>query len=133
MLPGMRDFIEGAGQIVWVDSSGKGGGLRFIDVPEGTQRVIKEWVDSENESHFSHENDAYPAIETGHSRFSSASPRRVEWDSQPGGTNRNLFEQVPNGSVTRGAPISLDSDRAFGVSGRIVRARTKALTVLWMW
>jgi periplasmic protein TonB len=43
-LPGHSKSVESAAQIAWLNKLGKGGGLRFIDLPEGALRLIKEWL-----------------------------------------------------------------------------------------
>lgn len=43
-LPGMTPHIEATGQVVWSNDSGKGGGLRFLDLTEETRQRVKEWI-----------------------------------------------------------------------------------------
>jgi TonB family protein len=43
-LPGLSNSVESAAQIAWLNDLRKGGGLRFIDLPEGTRILIKEWI-----------------------------------------------------------------------------------------
>jgi TonB family protein len=43
-LPGMNTHIEATGQVVWSTESGKGGGLRFPDLPEETRQRVREWI-----------------------------------------------------------------------------------------
>jgi hypothetical protein len=50
ILPAMRDFVEGTGQTVWLNSSRKGGGLRFVDLSERAQQLVKEWISGESPS-----------------------------------------------------------------------------------
>jgi TonB family protein len=129
-LPGMRDFIEGTGQIVWVDSSGKGGGLRFTDMPGGSRRVIKEWAESEKESDVLNENNTYPAAEPVHSKSSSAFSRAIQQDCLSAAANKNQSQEVPRGSLSQGAPSSVDSNRPSRVSGRTLRAGPRTLAAL---
>jgi putative methionine-R-sulfoxide reductase with GAF domain len=42
-LPETRAFIHGSGQVVWSDSSGRGG-IRFSTLPEGSHRLLREWL-----------------------------------------------------------------------------------------
>jgi len=42
-LPETRKFIHGSGQVMWSDSSGRGG-IRFSALPEGSQRILREWL-----------------------------------------------------------------------------------------
>lgn len=43
-LPGLSNSVESVAQIAWLNELGKGGGLRFIDMPESAHRQIKEWL-----------------------------------------------------------------------------------------
>src|SRR6202158_2062425 len=43
-LPGMSYQIEATGEVVWSNDSGKGGGLRFLDLTEETRKRVKEWI-----------------------------------------------------------------------------------------
>jgi TonB family protein len=128
MLPGMSDLIEGRGQIEWVDSSGKVGGLQFIDVPEVSRSVIQKWVELEKETAVLNEYHASPAVQTDESQSSPASPRTVQQDNLSGAPGRNLFEPAPRGSVPPSAASHVDSGRSSGVSGRNLKTRTWVLT-----
>ena len=119
-LPGMRDFIEGTGQIVWVDKSGKGGGLQFADVPVRTQHLIKQWLDSETADHVWDEDNVYqsePAV---------AFDWPVQQEGAPGETKRNVHEQEPDESAPEGALPSMDSDRTPRSSDHNSRARSSS-------
>jgi TonB family protein len=43
-LPGHSKSVESAAQIAWLNKLGKGGGLRFINLPEGALRLIRDWL-----------------------------------------------------------------------------------------
>jgi len=116
----MRDFIEGTGQIVWVDKSGKGGGLQFADVPVRTQHLIKQWLDSETADHVWDEDNVYqsePAV---------AFDWPVQQEGAPGETKRNVHEQEPDESAPEGALPSMDSDRTPRSSDHNSRARSSS-------
>jgi hypothetical protein len=42
-LPETRKFIHGNGQVLWSDSTGRAG-IRFSDLPEASQQLLKEWL-----------------------------------------------------------------------------------------
>lgn len=42
-LPKETVRVEAQGEIVWSDKSGRAG-IRFLDMPEGSQSILKEWV-----------------------------------------------------------------------------------------
>lgn len=43
-LPEMNTHIETTGQVVWPNDSGKGGGLRFINLTEEMRQRVKQWI-----------------------------------------------------------------------------------------
>ena len=43
-LPGSAEYLEGFGEVAWMNDSGKGGGLRFVDVDEPVSSQIREWT-----------------------------------------------------------------------------------------
>jgi TonB family protein len=59
-LPDGSTSLESTCQIAWLNDSGKGGGLRFIDLPEGTHSKIKEWFSLRTASRGPMENTAVP-------------------------------------------------------------------------
>src|SRR5258708_36888681 len=130
-FPGMREFIEGTGQIVWVDKSGKGGGLQFTDVSVRTQHLIKQWLDSETAYNVRNEDDVC------HSESAGAFAGPANQGGVPGETKRNVHEQEPDESVSEGALPSADSNRTSRYSDHNSRARSsstwsmkKVLTIL---
>ena len=44
MLPETNHCIEVGGQVVWSNSSRKGGGMRFVDLPDAMRQLIREWL-----------------------------------------------------------------------------------------
>src|ERR1039457_35037 len=50
-LPTIKDPIQVTGQVVWLNDSGKGGGLRFVELPQTTGRLINEWVGPQSTSY----------------------------------------------------------------------------------
>ncbi len=36
--------IKAVGEVAWIDETGKGGGLRFTQLPEGVREKIRDWV-----------------------------------------------------------------------------------------
>jgi TonB family protein len=49
-LPGTSSPVEAYGEVVWSNDSGKGGGLRFIDMSEEARQRIKEWLANDDSS-----------------------------------------------------------------------------------
>jgi CheY-like chemotaxis protein len=42
-LPGQRDLVRLSGEVAWQDASGRSG-IRFIDVPQSSRRLIQAWL-----------------------------------------------------------------------------------------
>ncbi len=43
-LPGTEHRIETSAEIAWKDKTGKGAGMRFVDLPETARKQIKDWI-----------------------------------------------------------------------------------------
>src|SRR4029077_19041897 len=43
-LPGGAAYLEGFAEVAWMNESGKGGGLRFVDVDEAVSSKIRDWT-----------------------------------------------------------------------------------------
>lgn len=43
-LDGVAESVIGTAKIVWLTESRKGGGLRFIEMPEASRRLINDWI-----------------------------------------------------------------------------------------
>ena len=43
-LPGATVYLEGFAEVAWMNESGKGGGLRFVDVDEAVSSQIRDWT-----------------------------------------------------------------------------------------
>ena len=43
-LPGAAAYLEGFAEVAWMNESGKGGGLRFVDVDEAVPSLIRDWT-----------------------------------------------------------------------------------------
>jgi TonB family protein len=44
MLPAVTHPIEAAGQVIWLNGSGKGGGLQFVGLPDAARRLVMGWI-----------------------------------------------------------------------------------------
>jgi protein TonB len=125
-LPGSNASLESTCQISWLNDSGKGGGLRFIDLPEGTHSKIKEWFSLPAASRGPAENTAVPrspgatndlksspALHLVAVQGKDASGREPGRDSSPAPVAATAAA-VANTS-TRATEGSLDSDRTSGI------------------
>jgi TonB family protein len=43
-LPGAAAYLEGFAEVAWMNESGKGGGLRFVDLDEAVSSLIRDWT-----------------------------------------------------------------------------------------
>ncbi len=46
-LPGQRQVVRLSGEVAWQDSSGRTG-IRFLDVPQSSRRLIQNWLQQNN-------------------------------------------------------------------------------------
>ena len=51
-LPGQKQLVRLSGEVAWQDISGRSG-IKFLDVPQASRRLIKVWLES-NEPELSH-------------------------------------------------------------------------------
>jgi hypothetical protein len=81
-LPSSKDVIRVTGQVVWLNASGKGGGLRFVDLPQTAGRLINEWVSPQSTSQYrAEEPPAYsPTDGTNQSDSSPVFPMMAKQD-----------------------------------------------------
>src|SRR5579864_159305 len=43
-VPGVAEPVEGFAEIAWLNESGKGGGLRFVELSENARSQIRSWT-----------------------------------------------------------------------------------------
>jgi TonB family protein len=85
-LPGAAGYLEGLGEVAWVNESGKGGGLRFIELDEAVTSQIREWTGvppapenaTQNPESTSINNDSRTDED-----IASASPAEIDFDATP--------------------------------------------------
>ncbi len=75
-LPGQTKSIQLSGEMMWQDSRGRMG-IRFVDVPQSAQRLLKEWLDFKLSVAESKVRIELPKLPAGRLQ-SSASDRRSE-------------------------------------------------------
>jgi hypothetical protein len=95
------DQIEAAGEIRWIDETGKRGGLRFTHLPLEVERQMRAWLgESKLSSHVVRDRERAPEAET---EFPAAS----RYDPAPGKANHRVSPpvEVPTANVSR-APDS---------------------------
>lgn len=47
-LPGQQNLVRLSGEVAWQDSSGRSG-IRFLDVPQASRRLIQTWLQQNND------------------------------------------------------------------------------------
>jgi TonB family protein len=85
-LPGTAGYLEGFGEVAWVNESGKGGGLRFIELDEAVTSQIREWTGvlsapgsaAQNPESTSINNDSRTDVD-----IASESPAEIDVDATP--------------------------------------------------
>jgi len=64
-LPGQTASVRLSGQVVWQDWNGRAG-IQFVDVPQSSRRVLREWLEM-NVAETTKQQDWAPAVEVEHS------------------------------------------------------------------
>jgi TonB family protein len=78
-LPGAAVYLEGFAEVAWMNGSGKGGGLRFVDVDEAVSSQIRDWtglLSAPDSSAVKNDNDSEPDL-------ADESPAETTMDSKP--------------------------------------------------
>lgn len=99
-LPGIDSAVNAMAQIVWVNESGKGGGLRFIDLPDDCRRAINNWLSLKALPASLTESPAAATtqVETKESRSTPAIPCAASHGESPAGTQPNTVTTSPSPS-----------------------------------
>ncbi|MBZ5697523.1 MAG: TonB family protein [Acidobacteriia bacterium] len=101
-LPTINDFIRVTGQVIWLNGSGKGGGLRFVELPQTAERLIKEWVSPQSTSHDRAEKTpaSSRADETNQFESSPALPMMAKRDRPSSKANGSVSEPLRDSSFS---------------------------------
>src|SRR4029077_3477681 len=78
-LPGAAAYLEGFAEVAWMNESGKGGGLRFVDVDEVVSSQIRDWtgvLSAPESSSVKNDNGGEPEL-------ADESPAEPAMDSKP--------------------------------------------------
>jgi len=78
-LPGATVYLEGFAEVAWMNESGKGGGLRFVDVDEAVSSQIRDWtgvLSAPESSAIKNDNGSEPDL-------ADESPAETTMDSKP--------------------------------------------------
>jgi len=78
-LPGAAVYLEGFAEVAWMNESGKGGGLRFVDVDEAVSSQIRDWtgvLSAPESSAVKSDNGSEPVL-------ADESPAETSMDSKP--------------------------------------------------
>jgi len=78
-LPGATVYLEGFAEVAWMNESGKGGGLRFVDVDEAVSSQIRDWtgvLSAPESSAVKNDNGSEPDL-------ADESPAETAMDSKP--------------------------------------------------
>ena len=78
-LPGSGGPVESTARIAWLNDLGKGGGLRFIDLPEAARRLINDWLSLQTSSSGGTKDTAILPTKAESKNFISA-PRALKTD-----------------------------------------------------
>ena len=117
-LYGKSTRMEASGKVAWVDESGTGGGVQFVDLPEGLHRQIKQWLAQNSPT--SRIQQEEPAIrhETGEFELpaSSAAQGHVTHGVPSWAADEPIAQEQPQGTVpspeSHAATPTFDSARS---------------------
>jgi periplasmic protein TonB len=95
-LPGINNSVNAMGQVVWLNESRKGGGLRFIDLPDNDRLVINDWLSLPTQTASLNQRPAVTAtqVETKESKLAPAIPPAANRSETPARTVRNVVTPV---------------------------------------
>jgi len=107
-LSGIDQSFRTTGQIVWLNDSRKGGGLRFVEPLEETRNLLKGWVsEMAAENHDVHPS-AHPRRIDTETRQHSMPPRAAAQSNRPSTeANRTLADLLRDSSLSREAIIAV--------------------------
>ncbi len=106
-LPGQRQLVRLSGEVAWQDASGRTG-IRFLDVPQSSRRLMQTWLQHNNVRPASGKSSATaPASDSpaAHSRL-GREPQPESKDSRPGLQRRQSPRGVPSGLQIRSGSLS---------------------------
>jgi hypothetical protein len=107
-LPGINQSFKSTGQIVWLNDSRKGGGLRFVEPLEETRNLLKGWLAEIAADDLDVQPVAHPRridMETGEHALP---PRAAAQSNRPAtGANRTLADLLRDSSLSREAIIAV--------------------------
>ena len=106
-LPGIDRSFKATGEVAWLGDSRKGGGLRFIELPEDVRKLIKEW----NGAMVSDDLGEQPTSRTSQIDSEKDHPRPllralVQRNRPPASMNNNLADLIRDSSLSRDAVIA---------------------------
>lgn len=107
--PGRKDHLESRAEVAWSNESGKGGGLRFVELSADARTQIRAWVDDESAA------EAPPEIHRADTRSDSIP---TEKRSSPEGSQPSPMREIrgpkstPRANTPPGVPPHVASARA---------------------
>jgi TonB family protein len=127
---GVDETVTAAAKIVWLTESRKGGGLRFIDLPEDSRRLINDWMSLQREGSSSKETpDAatpHTEIEEKGLRSASIVPGAADRDNSPAPATK--IAAGPSSPLPL-APLQLTPPSSPLPTGRTIPTITPSFTV----
>jgi len=107
-LPGIDKSFRATGQIVWLNDSRKGGGLRFVEPVEETRNLLKGWLSEIAADDLDVQPAAHPRRIHMETRQHSMPPRTAAQSNRPSTeANRTLAELLRDSSLSREAIIAV--------------------------
>ncbi len=106
-LPGIDQSLKTIGQIAWLNDSRKGGGLRFVELPEATRNLLKGWLSGTASDDLKKQPVALPPCVKTEAAHSSLALRARDQQNRPSvEMNKNLVDLLRDSSLSHGAVVA---------------------------
>jgi periplasmic protein TonB len=110
LSPAAANPLELRGEVVWLNSSSKGGGLRFVNMSDGTRQQVMEWIFGADQTGppSAHPEDSSPVPEPVAHPAPATSPAFFNWETPSRGSPCEA-EELPASKLSQasGTPDSM--------------------------
>jgi CheY-like chemotaxis protein len=94
-LPGQQKLVRLSGEVAWQDASGRTG-IRFLDVPQSSRRLMQTWLQQNNNDHPATERPAQAPASSFSATGVFAAPSRPKRERRPEGNDSTLVSNAGN-------------------------------------
>jgi CheY-like chemotaxis protein len=94
-LPGQQQQVRLSGEVAWQDASGRTG-IRFLDVPQSSRRLMQTWLQQNNNAHPATAPPAQPPASSFSATQAFAAPSRPRREKKPEPKDPTLVSNAGN-------------------------------------